>query len=317
MILVPRPLQQKPRISTVVVTTKCENSCRHCAARNSDGSFRYEQMHMKRDVLEAAIGFGRFKDVVELAGGNPLLYRDGEMGIGDLALELKTAGVKRLAMTVFPFHGKDEENIAGMMSLSKVAAHVELWISFNAFGVEGGERINVLNFGYRHDGKQDPPDMQERMRFTINAAMEAGIRRILPAVRVLPSNKDLTFTYLPYGEDAARLVEFNLVTGIGRGVDVWREELARMGNDAASAIKSRLYGCLWDGKTLTVMPDGALVPGCRSAGCLGVPPFPATIFDSVGMIREEMEAEYGFARGLKGTIDFYPCEVHARRMPME
>lgn len=79
---------KKPILGTVIVTDKCNLSCKHCSVNNITALIHpYQQI---RDEMQMLYDMG--VRILFFCGGETFLWHDGEMGLRDLVTEAKRMG---------------------------------------------------------------------------------------------------------------------------------------------------------------------------------------------------------------------------------
>lgn len=80
--------EKKPILGTIIVTDKCNLSCKHCSVNNITAVVHpYTQM---REEMQQLYGMG--VRILFFCGGETFLWRDGEKTIRDLVIEAKEMG---------------------------------------------------------------------------------------------------------------------------------------------------------------------------------------------------------------------------------
>ena len=80
--------QKKPLFGTLILTDKCNLSCKHCALSNINSKI-YPYIQIKKDM---ELLFQRGVRVLCFSGGEPLLWTDNGKTIKDLIAEAKEIG---------------------------------------------------------------------------------------------------------------------------------------------------------------------------------------------------------------------------------
>lgn len=79
---------KKPILGTVIVTDKCNLSCRHCSVNNITALIHpYQQIRGEIQML-----YDMGVRILFFCGGETFLWRDGEKGLRDLVIEAKQMG---------------------------------------------------------------------------------------------------------------------------------------------------------------------------------------------------------------------------------
>ncbi|MBR2674123.1 MAG: radical SAM protein [Mogibacterium sp.] len=80
--------RKDPILGTVIVTDKCNLSCRHCSVNNITGTI-YPYVQIRREMQEL---FNRGVRILFFCGGETFLWNDGDRNIRDLVIEAKQMG---------------------------------------------------------------------------------------------------------------------------------------------------------------------------------------------------------------------------------
>ncbi len=80
--------RKKPILGTIILTDKCNLSCRHCAVNNITGViYPYSQIKKEMETLYA-MGIR----ILFFCGGETFLWQDGQLTLRDLVLEARNMG---------------------------------------------------------------------------------------------------------------------------------------------------------------------------------------------------------------------------------
>lgn len=80
--------RKKPILGTIILTDKCNLSCKHCAVNNIT-SVIYPYLQIKKDM---EILYREGIRILFFCGGETFLWRDGEKTLRDLVIEAKSMG---------------------------------------------------------------------------------------------------------------------------------------------------------------------------------------------------------------------------------
>lgn len=80
--------KKDPILGTIIVTDKCNLSCKHCSVNNITGViYPYEQIKNEMNQL-----FNMGVRILFFCGGETFMWKDGERTIRDLVVEAKQTG---------------------------------------------------------------------------------------------------------------------------------------------------------------------------------------------------------------------------------
>lgn len=80
--------RKKPILGTIILTDKCNLTCKHCSVNNITAVVHpYGQIRSEMETL-----YGMGVRILFFCGGETFLWRDGDKGIRDLVIEAKSMG---------------------------------------------------------------------------------------------------------------------------------------------------------------------------------------------------------------------------------
>lgn len=80
--------RKKPILGTIILTDKCNLSCKHCAVNNINSViYPYHQIRHEMEIL-----YNQGIRILFFCGGETLLWRDGQKTLRDLVVEAKAMG---------------------------------------------------------------------------------------------------------------------------------------------------------------------------------------------------------------------------------
>lgn len=95
--------RKRPIIGSVIVTDRCNLSCKHCAVKNiSRTDYTYAQIKSDMEALHS-----EGVRILLFYGGEPFLWRDGERILRDLVVEARAMGFAIVNVVTNGTHGLD------------------------------------------------------------------------------------------------------------------------------------------------------------------------------------------------------------------